>query len=75
MSYDDPPSMAPCVNIAHEITETSPLWGKSAAEIELEEGAIIVSIAAVDDVSLQASGSCIKLECLAGCMLWRECVA
>eukprot|EP00891_Asterochloris_glomerata_P009457 jgi/Astpho2/9457/fgenesh1_pg.00145_%23_62_t len=57
MSYDDPPSMAPCVNIAHEITETSPLWGKSAAEIELEEGAIIVSIAAVDDVSLQASGS------------------
>ena len=69
MSYDDPPSMAPCVNIAHEITETSPLWGKSAAEIELEEGAIIVSIAAVDDVSLQASGSCIKLRRLAGCML------
>lgn len=53
MSYDDPPALAPCVNIAHEINEDSPLHGKSLADMAAEEGAIFVSVAATDDISLQ----------------------
>lgn len=55
MEFNDPPAMSPAVNIAHEITEDSPLFQKSPADIKAEDGAIFVSISATDDSSLQVS--------------------
>ncbi|KAK9805679.1 hypothetical protein WJX72_011464 [[Myrmecia] bisecta] len=53
MEFVDPPAMAPCVNIAHQVDEHSPLYGKSAADIKAEEGAVYVSVSATDDNFLQ----------------------
>ena len=54
LDYSDPPAMAPTVNIAHRINETSPLHGLSADDISRDEGGIYISVSATDSSSLQA---------------------
>ena len=44
MEFADPPTMAPCVIIAHHINAHSPLYGKSAKDLAREAGAVIVSV-------------------------------
>lgn len=53
----DPTAIAPSLIIAHEIDEESPLYNKTAEDIRRLEGAIFVSVAAVDDQSKQVRPS------------------
>lgn len=49
----DPTAIAPSLIIAHEINKESPLFNKTAEDFRRVDGAIFVSIAAVDDQSKQ----------------------
>ncbi len=53
LEYSDPPALAPCVNVSHDITEASPLHSRSLEDLAAEDGAIFVSMSATDERSLQ----------------------
>eukprot|EP00892_Ulva_mutabilis_P008913 jgi/Ulvmu1/6394/UM003_0022.1 len=53
IELDEPPAMAPCINIACPIGPDSPLWGKTYADLENEGAAIYVALAATDNQHFQ----------------------
>jgi hypothetical protein len=53
LEVDEPPAMAPCVNITCRITEDSPLWGKTYWDLEREGAAVYAAIAATDNQHFQ----------------------
>lgn len=53
IELDEPPAMAPCINIACPIGPDSPLWGKTHADLENEGAAIYVALAATDNQHFQ----------------------
>ena len=55
LEVSDPHALAPTLILSHEINESSPLHGLTDAHLREADGAICVSVAAIDDHSLQAS--------------------
>ena len=55
LGVSDPYSLAPTLILSHEIDARSPLHGLRDADLREADGAICVSVAAIDDHSLQAS--------------------
>jgi hypothetical protein len=53
MELDEPPAMAPCINVACPINPDSPLWGKTYHDLESEGAAIYVALAATDNQHFQ----------------------
>ena len=50
----DTVALKPVFYITHALTHTSPLHRKSAADLERERGFLVLTVAATDDLSLQA---------------------
>ena len=53
LEIDEPPAMAPSVNITCRITPDSPLWGKTYWDLESEGAGVYVAIAATDNQHFQ----------------------
>lgn len=53
LDFDEPPSMAPSVNVACRITPDSPLSGQTYWDLESEGAAICVSVSATDNQHFQ----------------------
>ena len=57
LEVSEPHALAPSLILSHEINEASPLHGVKDADIREADGAVCVSVAAVDDHSLQVRRS------------------
>jgi hypothetical protein len=53
LEVEEPPAMAPCLNVTCRITEGTPLWGKTYWDLEQEGAAVYVAIAATDNQHFQ----------------------
>jgi hypothetical protein len=53
LDFDEPPAMAPGVNVVCHITPDSPLWGKTYWDLKSEAAAIYVSVSATDNQHFQ----------------------
>jgi hypothetical protein len=82
LEVSDPHALAPTLILSHEITEGSPLHGLKDADLREADGAICVSVAAIDDHSLQVLHSpgwpqCSVPRshalCLQGCLGYSSC--
>lgn len=73
VEVDEPPALAPSVNISCRITEGSPLAGKTYWDLERDGAGIIVSVTATDNQHFQEVFArkyyAVEVRCLHLCML------
>lgn len=53
MELNEPPAMAPSINVTCKITPDTPLWGKTYHDLKAEGAAIYVALAATDNQHFQ----------------------
>lgn len=53
LEFEEPPQLAPAFNLAHKVTEDSPLYGMTQEDLQNAGGDLSVVLGATDDHSLQ----------------------